>query len=189
MQRQHGCASLDLVDLSVASLSDPALDARVAELEAVELALIAPRLADRREANRRVGLAVNFVSTTPFMFASGGNSTVVSPPPVEPPPVEPPPVEPPPVEPPPVEPPPVEPPPPTIAGAGKVELDGIIQKAGTNWIVVNDQTVWLTTNTLVKFANKQAPREFTLGLRTELKGWPNVDGSVTAIKIVVDNER
>lgn len=116
-----------------------------------------------------MGLGVNFVSATPFMFASGGNSTIGSPPPVEPP--------------------QVEPPPPTITGAGTVELDGIIQKAGANWIVVNDQTVWLTSNTLVKFANKQAPREFALGLRTELKGWPNVDGSVTAIKIVVDNER
>ena len=45
----------------------------VISLEQQTLDLNSARIGVRRLANRRVGLAVNFITMTPFMFATGGN--------------------------------------------------------------------------------------------------------------------
>ncbi len=45
----------------------------IKSLEQQTLDLNSTRIGVRRQANRRVGLAVNFITMTPFMFATGGN--------------------------------------------------------------------------------------------------------------------
>lgn len=49
------------------------LAALVSSLENQTIDLNSTRTGLRRQANRRVGLAVNFITMTPFMFATGGN--------------------------------------------------------------------------------------------------------------------
>ena len=54
-------------------LRSGSLEALVKSLEQQTLDLNSTRSGVRRQANRRVGLAVNFITMTPFMFATGGN--------------------------------------------------------------------------------------------------------------------
>ncbi len=54
-------------------LNSGALATLLNSLENQTLALDDVKVAKRRQANSRVGLAVNFITMTPFMFATGGN--------------------------------------------------------------------------------------------------------------------
>ncbi|MFC1365796.1 MAG: hypothetical protein G8D61_19315 [gamma proteobacterium symbiont of Ctena orbiculata] len=58
---------------TAAQLNTGAAAALLSSLENQTLALNSNSMERRRQANRRVGMAINFITMTPFMFANGGN--------------------------------------------------------------------------------------------------------------------
>jgi len=67
--------------------------------------------------------------------------------------------------------------------AGTTDVVGVIQSVGVNNVVVNGITVWITPDSIVKF---DGVTEIAVGHSIDSKVQPNLDGSMTAIKMQVE---
>ena len=75
-------------------------------------------------------------------------------------------------------------PPPYNSNGEIIELQGLIQEVGDNYLVVAGSKVWITSLTVKKFEDGEGST-FQVGQNVELKGSANDDGSISAGKIQV----
>jgi hypothetical protein len=156
---------------STADLEAGAVSALRQSHKVSTLALRSTITAARRQANLRVGLAINFITATPYSFLIADVSAVVTPPTPDPTPVP--------------DPNPVPNPEPDPATpAPTVEHKGTITATGSNQVTINGIIILITADTVIKF-DRQGVTTMQIGQNVEMKGLQNTDGSITASKMSV----
>jgi len=146
---------------SVTQLSSEPLLTALTNLQSANLELGSATTSTRQEANRRIGLAINFISMTPAMFVTEG--TELSQAPILPPPIDP--------------------------DAEPVELNGAIQavEAGgpPKTITLSGATVWISPETALQFEDSAGANELMPGQSASGTAVENTDGSLTAISLEI----
>lgn len=146
---------------SVAELEHEPLFSTVASFQNATIDLGSPTTATRRKANHRVGMAINFITMTPAMFATEG--TTLSRGPVLPTPIHP----------------DVEP----------AQFNGLILAVDTaglpKAIVVDGLTVWITSETAIQYQDSSGGNELIPGQSAAGTAVENTDGSYTAVDLQI----
>jgi hypothetical protein len=146
---------------SVAELEHEPLSSAVASFQKATIDLGSPTTATRRKANHRVGMAINFITMTPAMFATEG--TPISRGPVLPTPIHP----------------DVEP----------AQFNGLILAVDTaglpKAIVVDGLTVWITSETAIQYQDSSGGNELIPGQSAAGTAVENTDGSYTAVDLQI----
>ncbi len=149
------------VAYSSAELATEPLLSLVSALENATLELDGLTNSIRQEANRHVGMAINFITMTPSMFATEGTELTQGP----------------------IVPEPIDP------NAEPLELGGVIQTVDAGGLpkamVVSGVTVWITAETVIQFEDSAGGSELTPGQSVSGNAVENVDGSVTAISLEI----